>query len=331
MITGDIGLLEIPETNNKYRRLLLGPIMNSTPYLEDGAFPSPPALLPAPPRSWQGFCEYHQVTALEMPDRENTSVVKVKGPSEYILETTDAFHEKAWVSDIQECLSPRSCPATSPCIMTLPLTPGTSFLTKDTDSLELPCLNPSESLSSQDLLLGPSNSNDRFSASIAASHFDSMELLSLELPPHIPIEEEPPTETVYPLSAPPSPEYSRSRCRVISVPGGVRNEGVSVSLRRSLVPWHVLSTQGCPGKAKHLCLSLNEEGQCQVQSIFDMFEHFRVHPIPVESGGYSDAVLVSYVPSQWQQGWEQAGSHAGVWKGDRCYPGSLYFEQVLRQ
>ncbi|KYO37314.1 SH2B adapter protein 1 isoform B [Alligator mississippiensis] len=196
-------------------------------------------------------------TPLEMPDRENTFVLEAGLAGEFILETVDALQMRSWLVDIQDCLSPR----------------------EEMGSADPPFLNHhTGGLPSRDPPLVPSDSSEQLSqgaygglserpsasmspGSVAASCFGSLELLPPELPPRVPLDELPPLP-----------------------PPGLPHSDVS----------------DATGKAKHLRLSLTEEGQCRVQhlwfqTVFDMLEHFRVHPIPLESGGAADVTLVSYV------------------------------------
>ncbi|XP_058228783.1 SH2B adapter protein 2 isoform X2 [Hemibagrus wyckioides] len=205
--------------------------------------------------------EVRTTMPLEMPDKDNTFVLKVENSGEYILETIDSLQKNSWVADIQDCIDP-----------------GDSG--DDIELASCPHGQPSKEFS------------------MVASC--SCELLS-EGPG------DPPAETEVAASLIGYPWFhgtlSRVRAAQLVLAGGARSHGLFVIRQSETRPGEYVLTFNFQGKAKHLRLSVNENGQCHVhhlwfQTVCDMLRHFHTHPIPLESGGSADITLRSYVQVQ---------------------------------
>ncbi|XP_072445381.1 SH2B adapter protein 2 isoform X1 [Chiloscyllium punctatum] len=249
---------------------------------------------------------------LEMPDKDNTFVLKVENGAEYILETIDSLQKHSWVADIQDCMDPGdseedleliSCPhAVSMPSRELPAIPPCScdFLTEGVTQMpEKMCTNPD--------------------AAVTVSHVRPKEPQIPGLLAHVPLEnflqalhsealsststsEEDQIDTELQLSSYPwfHGTLSRVKAAQLVLAGGSRSHGLFVIRQSETRPGEYVLTFNFQGKAKHLRLSLNETGQCHVQhlwfqTILDMLKHFHTHPIPLESGGSADITLRSYV------------------------------------
>uniref|UniRef100_A0A8D3B103 SH2B adaptor protein 1 n=1 Tax=Scophthalmus maximus TaxID=52904 RepID=A0A8D3B103_SCOMX len=269
--------------------------------------------------------EVRSTTALEVPDKENTFLLKLEAAAQYVIETRDAVQMRAWLSDIRNgiCLS-------------------------EQDDGEGVC-GPLDISGTPEIV-------DRLSQVCYGGIGGSsplMESLPPELPPRAPLDEpdgrilggggaslgtpfaETPDATgsflFSDVAVAEAVEHPLSECQwfhgtlsrlkaaQLVLAGGPASHGVFLVRQSETRRGEYVLTFNFQGKAKHLRLSLNEDGQCRVQhlwfqSIFDMLEHFRVHPIPLESGGASDVTLISFVGATAvrQPGRDRAGSRPTV-------------------
>jgi len=243
------------------------------------------------------FCflitEARETTALEMPDKENTFVLKSENSQEYIVEAQDSAEMRSWLHNIHSCMRQQA---------------------------------PGSTKGSQDQI-----SNDRmFRLGLAESqsmqHFHPASRLEFlgsghqpvtlaDLPPRLAGELGAAAALrdgsqssvagegdIFPILG----DYpwfhgtlSRGDAASMVLHHSVTGHGVFLVRQSETRKGEFVLTFNFQGRAKHLRLTINPDGQCRVQhlwftSIFDMLEHFRVHPIPLESGGSSDCTLTEY-------------------------------------
>ncbi|XP_058141895.1 SH2B adapter protein 2 isoform X2 [Dasypus novemcinctus] len=261
--------------------------------------------------------EVRTTMPLEMPEKDNTFVLKVENGAEYILETIDSLQKHSWVADIQGCVDP-----------------GDSEEDVELSCARGGCLASRVASCSCELLADadlarPPETTAAVGAVVTAPHSRAREAASESLV-HVPLEtflqtlespggsggdsnntgEEEADPEPKPEPEPQLSDYpwfhgtlSRAKAAQLVLAGGPRNHGLFVIRQSETRPGEYVLTFNFQGKAKHLRLSLNGHGQCHVQhlwfqSVLDMLRHFHTHPIPLESGGSADITLRSYVRAQ---------------------------------
>lgn len=259
------------------------------------------------------FCmliyEVRETSALEMPDRENTLVLKGEGPMEYVIEAPDSTELRQWLQVIKRCV------ASVPSVLEegaaamrprLPTAPSGSIERKDSSHITAaqrsasqgslgnsipdiplrPTSRPWSVVHSQDVLSQHSHSNSDVAASPRFdTSFDgdeaSMDTRLREYPWF-------------------HGTLSRADAAQLVLQQGSSGHGVFLVRKSETRTGEYVLTFNFQGRAKHLRMTINSDRRCRVQhlwfeTIFDMLEHFRTHPIPLESGGTSDVTLTDYI------------------------------------
>ncbi|KAL1132840.1 hypothetical protein AAG570_010792 [Ranatra chinensis] len=258
---------ENPDGTQKWEKCRLALVKTVGGYMLE--FYSPPKSVK--PKSGV-FCflitEARETTALEMPDHENTFVLKADHNMEYVIEAHDIDDMRSWLATVKYCM--RSFNAAD-------ISDAQSLLEGE-DPPELP-----------PRLQEAATSNSNFE--LCSSHPDIEHVHeNQEVDLSVTLQEYPWFHGTLP----------RSEAASLVLHTGSSGHGVFLVRQSETRKGEFVLTFNFHGRAKHLRMTINDIGQCRVQhlwfaTIFDMLEHFRQHPIPLESGGTADVTLTHYV------------------------------------
>ncbi|XP_023030451.1 SH2B adapter-like protein Lnk isoform X1 [Leptinotarsa decemlineata] len=224
------------------------------------------------------FCalitEARETTALEMPDHENTFVLKASNNLEFVIEAHDTDDMRSWLATIRYCM--RSGPGGSDTGQ------GHDHMKEYHHHSDAPDLPPRH----------PGRGGDRLSSSsnfeICPSSLDPMSSLENDIGQTLK------SELWF------HGTLGRSEAAQQVLHDGAAGHGRFLVRQSETRTGEFVLTFNFQGRAKHLRMTINEQGQCRVQhfwfqSIYEMLEHFRSQPIPLESGGNSDVTLTDYI------------------------------------
>ncbi|XP_060533564.1 SH2B adapter protein 1 [Cylas formicarius] len=219
------------------------------------------------------FCalitEARETTALEMPDHENTFVLKASNNMEFVIEAHDTDDMRSWLATIRYCMR---------------LGPGGNELgvanndyhsnAPDLPPRHLSGRGGDRLSSSSNFDICPNNGD------AVAAELDIGQTLKKELWFH--------------------GTLGRSEAAQQVLHDGAVGHGRFLIRQSETRTGEFVLTFNFQGRAKHLRMTINDQGHCRVQhywfqSIYEMLEHFRSQPIPLESGGNSDVKLTDFI------------------------------------
>lgn len=244
------------------------------------------------------FCfliaEARETSPLEMPDYENTFVLKAENNMEYVIEAHDAEDMKSWLATIRYCM--RSTPTSQlPPIESQPPATITEEGAVGNTSINDQELDGAVGTSSAPDLPPKRVGEQRISTS---SNFELTEA-DLEA-----VQE---TDTDQTIELREYPWFhgtlARAEAANLVLNSGPSGHGAFLVRQSETRRGEYVLTFNFQGRAKHLRMTLNDSGQCRVQHLWfpkvtEMLEHFGSHPIPLESGGSADVKLTSFVCQQ---------------------------------